>query len=317
VRDHRSAVPDAEVVFGFAKALARGYGFLARDGQGEQNTHFIGYESNLITTPGTLLLDATADIDGVSQLCPWREHGKVPHASYENLRVVHVPPLNKAKPHRFFKLPSNRRAYTTWMIETIKEHMERGQRGLVVCKQKLIDEENVPKWEEKDQQRQLHGHSTNDKSTYYWDIEGRHLCAVNWGRGIGSNAWKEADIVFLFDEFYLPRRTVIARAQGYKDHSATEGALKTMKTLNAKAASVDLVHEGHLLRWSKQMALRGKGRRYDEHGVCEPQTVVFAGGSTFGGSLPMLIGFSLEPRSRVFPSPAPQSRGKPTPSWLS
>jgi hypothetical protein len=272
VRDHRGLMPDClEAVFGFAKALARGYGFLARDGQGTQNTHFIGYESNLITTQGTLLLDATADIDGVSQLCPWREHSELPQASYGNLKVLHVPQFTKAKLHRFFKLPSNRRAYTAWMVETIKEHMAPGQKGLVVCKQRLIDEENVPRWIEEDQ------HSDSDESTYYWEIEGRRLCAVNWGRGIGSNAWKEADVVFLFDEYYLPRRIVIARAQGYRKHKAIEGALGSMHTLNAKAAAVDILLEGHLLRFTKQMALRGRGRRYDEHGACEPQKVVASG----------------------------------------
>jgi hypothetical protein len=231
----------------------------------------IGYESNLITTPGTLLLDATADIDGVSQLCPWREHSKVPQASYGNLKVLHVPPFTRARLHKFFKLPKNRRDYTAWMVETIKEHMVPGQRGLVVCKQNLIDEENVPRWAEADQ------HNGDDDSVYYWNVEGRRLCAVNWGRGIGSNAWKEADVVFLFDEYYLPRRTVIARAQGYRKHKAIEGALRSMHTLNAKAAAVDILQEGHLLRFTKHMALRGRGRRYDEHGACEPQKVVCSG----------------------------------------
>jgi hypothetical protein len=271
MRDHRRITPDIEAVMGFARALVNGYGFIARDGQGAQSTHFLGYESNLLTTPGTLLLDATADIDGVRQLCPWREHAAAPQASYSNLQVVHVPPFTKANLHRFFKLPKNRKDYTAWMVETIKEHMKPGQRGLVVCKQRLIDEENVPRWEEKNQ------HSDDDASVYYWDIEGRRLCAVNWGRGIGANTWKDADVVFLFSEYYLPRRTVIARAQGYRQHKATEGTLGSMRTLNAKAAAVDLLQEGHLLRFTKQMALRGRGRRYDEHGVCEPQKVVCSG----------------------------------------
>jgi hypothetical protein len=42
--------------------------------------------------------------------------------------------------------------------------------------------------------------------------------------------------------------------------------------LNAKAAAVDTLQEGHLLRFTKQMALRGRGRRYDE-----PQKVVCSG----------------------------------------
>jgi hypothetical protein len=73
------------------------------------------------------------------------------------------------------------------------------------------------------------------------------------------------------------RRTVVARAQGYRQHKAIERALGSMRTLNAKAAAVDLLQEGHLLRFTKQMAPRGRGRRYDEHGACEPQKVVCSG----------------------------------------
>ncbi len=40
---------------------------------------------------------------------------------------------------------------------------------------------------------------------YEWDIDGRKLCAIHWGTGIGSNDWKDADVVFLFDEFFIPR----------------------------------------------------------------------------------------------------------------
>src|SRR6516162_1154054 len=98
---------------------------------------------------------------------------------------------------------------------------------------------------------------------YEWEIEGRKLCATNYGKGIGSNAWKDADVVFLFDEFFLPRRIAAATVQGLRGHKANEGALALMKTVNSKAEAIDLIGEGHRLRWTKQMALRGRGRYYD------------------------------------------------------
>jgi hypothetical protein len=104
------------------------------------------------------------------------------------------------------------------------------------------------------------------------------LCATHWGGlGIGVSTWREADVVFLFDEFHRPRRVTIARAQGLMSAKATEGPLARMNTLNSKTAQVDRLHEGHLLRWTKQMALRGEGRNFDEHGVCGHQKVVCAG----------------------------------------
>ena len=47
-----------------------------------------------------------------------------------------------------------------------------------------------------------------------------------------------------------------------------------MKTLNSKANGVDLIGEGHRLRWTKQLALRGRGRSYDQHGLCGKQRLV-------------------------------------------
>ena len=49
-----------------------------------------------------------------------------------------------------------------------------------------------------------------------------------------------------------------------------------MKTLNSKAKGVDLIGEGHRLRWTKQLALRGRGRTYDQHGLCGKQRLVIS-----------------------------------------
>ena len=111
---------------------------------------------------------------------------------------------------------------------------------------------------------------------YEWDIEGRRLCASHYGTGIGSNAWKDADVVFLFDEFFIPRSVAVATVQGLRGQKANEGDLASMKTLNSKAKGVDLIGEGHRLRWTKQLALRGRGRTYDQHGLCGKQRLVIS-----------------------------------------
>jgi hypothetical protein len=179
-----------EAVFGFAKALAQGYAFIARLG-GEQSTHFIGYENKLLMTPGMLLLDATADIDGVRQLCPWRQYSEVPQARYDNLSIVHVPAHTRKRLSNYLKVAKQRRDYVTWMVATVTEHMKPGQLGLVVCKKTLFDNENIPDWPEGDaRHREL-----NYREQFCWDIGGRKLCAVHWGTGIGDNTWKLADVV--------------------------------------------------------------------------------------------------------------------------
>jgi hypothetical protein len=258
-------------VFGFAKALARGYAFINR----QQGVHFIGYASNIVAAPGTVLLDATSDIDGVRQLCPWRQHQEVPLADYSNLHVVHVPPPHKAKNlTTYLKSAKRKREYVDHVVATIKQHMKPGQKGLVVVKQLLIDDEYVPSWPVGDPNHRNHKLFTEN---WGWDINGRKLCAVHWGTGIGQNKWKDADVVFLFDDYVLPRRVVIAKAQGLSNHKSTEGDLGSMKAHNSKAPAVDRLQLGHQFRWMKQMALRGKGRNYNESGQCDPQKLVYSG----------------------------------------
>jgi hypothetical protein len=163
------------------------------------------------------------------------------------------------------------------MKQTILSHTQPGERALVVCKKRLFDDGNVPDWVEKDPR---FDRPESYHLEYAWELEGRKLCATHWGGlGIGVNHWRAADVVFLFDEFHQPRRVTIARAQGLMSAKATEGPLALMKTLNSKSPQVEQISEGHLLRWTKQMALRGKGRNFDQHGVCGCQKVVCAGSS--------------------------------------
>ena len=271
-RDRKRDIQGLEGVFSFARALTTTQAFVTR--YGNDTPHFVGYDLRLELCPGMVLLDATADIDGITALCPWRSQVNVP-ASYANLSIVHVPCFTRQRLSTYVKQVKNRRAYVSWMRQTILAHTEPGQRALVVCKKSLFDNGNIPDWPEGDLR---FDRPETYQLEYGWDIEGRKLCTTHWGGlGIGVNHWREADVVFLFGEFHQPRRVTVARAQGLMAAKATEGPLAAMKTLNSKSPHVDKLRDGHLLRWTKQMALRGKGRNFDEHGVCAHQKVVCAG----------------------------------------
>ena len=270
VRRYATEIPGLDQLFGFAKALTVGCAFSVAS---NQVTRFVGWQSKLMVYPGTVLLDATADIDGVSHICPWREHTKVPKANYSNLEIIHVSQHTKRRLSEYLKTASNQRAYVNSVVDLIREHMAPGERGLVVCKKMLIDAERLPNWPEGDPRFKDPDSYTK---RYEWEIEGRRLCVAHWGTGIGSNDWKDADVVFLLDEFHIPRRVSAAQAQGLNRHKADQGALAAMKTINSKSYAVDLLAEGHRLRWTKQLALRGRGRSYDAHGNCGKQRLVIS-----------------------------------------
>jgi hypothetical protein len=265
-----SNIPGVDKVFAFAKALVVGRACVATC---EALTHFFGYEEQRVIdrSAGTILLDATADIDGISSIVPWRVETETPKATYDNLEIIHVPQHTKKRLSEYLKTASNQRAYVDWMVETIKQHMQPGEKGLVICKKSLFDAERIPQWDQGDPRYRQPKSYTEE---YAWDIEGRKLCATHWGTGIGSNAWRDADVVFLFDEFFVPRRISVATTQGYRGHKVNEGDLGAMRTLNSKAEGVDSIADGHALRWMKQLALRGRARIYDESGVCGKQRLV-------------------------------------------
>lgn len=267
-KEYAGAIPGLSTLFGFARAMTLGCAFAVPGGT---VVRFVGWQSKLMVRQGTVLLDATADIDGVSLICPWREHTKVPQANYANLEITHVPQHTKTQLSEYLKKAANQRAYVGWMVETIKEQMAPGERGLVICKKVLFDAERVPQWPEGDPRFKDPESYTK---RYEWNIEGRLLCATHWGTGVGSNDWKDADVVFLFDEFFIPRRVAAATVQGLNGHRATEGALGSMTTLNSKSRGVDIIADGHRLRWTKQLALRGRARCYDAHGLCGKQRLV-------------------------------------------
>jgi hypothetical protein len=257
-------IPGIDRLLGFAKALVQGCGFVVSEGK---LVRYMGYMSKLTVNlaAGAVLFDATADIDGLSHIVPHRVAIEVPQARYDNLDIVHVPQHTTKNLKRYFSKAPNQRAYVKWMEQVITEHVKPGERALVICKKTLIDQECVPNWPRDDERfKDKAGFTTG----YAWDIGGRKLCVVHWGTGIGSNEWNDADVVILCDEFFIPRRTAAANVQGLREHRVHEGDLATMTTPTSSAPGVDLYQIGNRLRWTKQMALRGRARCYDERGVC-------------------------------------------------
>jgi hypothetical protein len=266
-----SDIDGIDRLFDIGSTLTTGHAWAATEGV---TPYFFGYQDNRIIkhTAGVILLDATADIDGVTSVVPeGRTKSQTPTARYYNLEIIHVAPPTKTKLVKYLEDADNAHAYVDWMVSVIKEHMVPGEKALVVCKKTLIKQQRVPNWPERDPRFAEKKVFTQD---YGWDLEGRKLCVINWGAGIGRNDWQDADVVFLFDAFYPRRGISIARTQGYRGEQAHQGDLGSMRSLHSRAYGVDLIHDGQTNAWNKQMALRGRARQYDENGVCGKQRLI-------------------------------------------
>jgi hypothetical protein len=248
-------------VFGFGRALASGYAFLSRVYVGRSlETPYVGYDHALRCDPGAVLLDATADLGGMTQLCPWRVPRDIPQARYDRLTVVAEKPYPVRRLDLLFKKAQGRREYTEWMKEVIKRHTEPGQPTLIVCKLDLINNEHV--------------------TAPLWDLgDGYQVQVAHWGDGIGSNQWQQCTAVLLFGEFVIPRRVHIADTQGLLDCKSTDSSAPTMTmgAINGRNKQVHAIEAGHLLRFDKQMALRGNARHFDQDGTCGEQKLICCG----------------------------------------
>jgi hypothetical protein len=272
VRSYGREVKDLEAVFGFAAQMANNCAFISRRGGGESGTNFVAYVPVPTPTRSSVLLDATADIDGVTALCPWRKHVAVPEVRYDNLHIVHAVPYSQANLADLFRADGDRRRYAEHAKQLIHEIMPPGACGLVVCKKSLVDHHLLPDWPPGDA---CFSDPESFVTNYGWDVDGRRLAVTYWGgHGIGANDWRDAEYVFLFGEHFLPRRTLIATVQGLQMAKASEGILASLGTANARSPELGLIERGHLLRLMKQMAVRGRARRFDRHGMCGKQVLV-------------------------------------------
>jgi hypothetical protein len=272
-----------DAVFGVANAMAEDRAFIAHGNKGVIN--FVGYEQALPRLPGMVLLDATADIDGITEICGNRKHAKLPPESYDRLEIVHAPSVATGNLRQWLSTSENMYSYTAHIQQLIRRHVLSGQRALVVCPKAAATAEDLLGWSEHVQRflkrSAPEGAAGNISDTEFtheraWYFDGR-LIAVTWfgGYGIGTNLWRDADVVIVCDDYYLPQRVVRATLQGLKDHKATEGLLVSPES--TWSDELAYLQDGHVLRWMKQMALRGRGREMDEHGVCAQQKVVITG----------------------------------------
>jgi hypothetical protein len=262
-RRGKASSHDIEMVFGFARCMVAVQAFIQRYNKGLQGARFVGYERSFPQLPGMVLLDATADIDGVTDLCPWRTEHATPPERYDNLEITQVPSVVEGTLAEWLDHEANRTTYAQHILHTVLEHVPPGQKALIVCKQDIvIARPSISGWskhmEHFTAKKPVGPAAEGEKRDGFpWQYQGRHLGLAWWGGyGIGANDWQEADVVLLFDQFYLPGYTVAAMTQGLVSANATEPPLSEMADTRSRPAPVKLIEVGHLSRWTRQMALR-------------------------------------------------------------
>jgi hypothetical protein len=261
----------------FIKAASIGCVFLSR----QSPRSFVAYDLQFQVQPGMILLDATADLSGLVTLMPGTERVDVPQVDFRNLTILHIeqPKEFNRKITDIVDRKVTAQPYADFIRQAVIDNTQPGEKVLVVVHKKLID----------------HGYIDDAPDPDHpVDWSGRKVSTINWGTGIGSNRFKNAGTVFLFSEFFIPRKTVIGNVLGMKDQQATKETLRSANGQNMTGDFLDF-YEGHLLRWTKQLACRGNVRNIDPHGNCGPMRLFTT----------MKLERLLENQQKLFPGSPP------------
>jgi hypothetical protein len=292
-------------VFEFAKCYRVGYAFVSRTkiGANRWETIYTGYRPDMECMPGSMVLDASAAVDGVAQLSPWRVQAQVPRVDYSNLTVIAVPEFDKgARAANFYKFAKNRVRYAEFARGIITKHLQPGQgelarsqgglethrvdalvgasllargpqRVLVACRKDLIPE--FTDWRPSDERYRQAVYRRGGDGGYLVDVGGVRCAVTNYGDGVGSNEYKEASAVVLLDNFWIPVREAIAQGLGLQRKPAEGQGLS--KSLNTNHPAVKAILEGTALRQILQMTGRGMVRNVDHRGRCGEMVLVYSG----------------------------------------
>lgn len=240
----------------FLEAASRGNAFYSR-----YDASFFAYKLYFDNDyPGFVLLDATSDIAGLICLHPGVKMVDVPQVNYENLELFHMTMPSKFKKIR--EVTKKRiigREYGDFIKQSVLSNSPEGAQVLVVVHKDVLTQELI---------------DVSEDPNAPLDWEGRLVNTQNWGAGVGLNKFKHKTHVFLFGEFYKPRFATIGQTHAWSQKPLTEELLRLAE---GKRKAADLyvpqgdylqVHEGHLLRWAKQLAMRGTARQVDGDGRC-------------------------------------------------
>jgi hypothetical protein len=234
----------------------KGYAFMARNTQFSRDARFVAYEPNWPKRAGTVLMDATSDIDGYAELVSTRLLSQVPEADYRHLEIIHLDGPQQivgAKIKEEWKKAGTRDPLLRWMHKAVLSHSKAGEKVLVVTWKDIIA----------------------GGLLQVLDWEGRELDYCHFGIGIGSNRWRECSAVVIFGEYHKPRRTTVAETHGIKDTAFDD--TKIDATIQTLKGDYRITQQGHLLRWLKQMAMRGRARELDTNGIASPMRLCFMG----------------------------------------
>jgi hypothetical protein len=244
-------------VVDFLSAASQGRAFYSR-----KDYQFFAYSLHLDTDySGFVLLDATSELAGLVTLNPDVRLVPVPAVNYERLSLFSMDmPKKFRKVRDALKVAGTSQEYGQYIREYVLANSDAGDDVLVVVHKEVLSRELIG----------VTSDDPNDPTNW----EGRKVNTQNWGAGVGSNKFRDKTHVFMFGSFYLPGAATIALAHGWSQQPLSVEGLAHAESVRRSGdvysprGDYRQVHEGNVLRWVKQLAMRGTARSVDGEGKC-------------------------------------------------
>ena len=194
------------------------------------------------------------------------------------------------RPDGIMKNSWSAKPYIEWFKEFVLVNTPSTSEILVVAKQDLLN-------------FGLHK-SPNDnyESPFEADWNGRHVHFCNYGRGRGSNLWKDCKYVFLLGDWHLRTSTAIAKVGSLKSCPANGLDLNKLNAPMSNDPLIRTIKDSNVLTTFKQMSARVSLRNIDDYGVAQRAYVY-----SIDGDLSLLMSW----KDSMFPnSPEVENRGR-------
>ncbi len=245
-------------IIAFLRAASRGNVFYSAG-----DFSFFAYQLHFQSSyPGFVLLDATSDILGHVTLHPHAHLLEAPKIDYANLELLHMPlPQGFRDVRQVIRMRAKGREYGEFIKSLVLANSVTGDKVLVVVHKDILTQELL---------------TSSDDPMAPMDWEGRQVNTQHWGAGVGSNRFKDKTHIFMFGDFILPRHATIANAHGWSQDPLDDKELAKAEgrrlggAVYAPLGRYRKPHQGYILRWTKQLAMRGTARQVDANGKCHP-----------------------------------------------
>ncbi|NCC26320.1 MAG: hypothetical protein EOM25_14170 [Deltaproteobacteria bacterium] len=236
----------------FLKAAITGRFFYSRT----TDSAFHAYQRALPAQPNTVILDGTADLNQMYVI-----GGNVSFVTgmtpdYSKVQVNHVTPppqfIGKMRPKEIIGNAYKTRDYLTWLKQFVVAHTEPGEEVLVYGKKDLLAMKFQKLFLEDDEPA-LAGR-VDTKATVNW--EGRTIHFANFGRGRGSNKWKNCTVYVRLGDHYMPKGTMVAKIGSVTGQAFSPADLDKLSSGKTSDPMYREAQNSHLLISNKQDAAR-------------------------------------------------------------